>query len=260
MLEKITITNIISVITIDNEKLPKKRIYGNVMYHNELIFKLSGTSKIIFGKQTFIDVPGSVRFLPAGTNVEHYTAETVEKGSCVDIFFDTAEPINRNAFSVNRKWFTQLAPLFTKAANLWKQKKAGYKYAVTARIYDILACLQQEIAYTSSKNAETVQPAVEYISKHFTENICVDALCGMCSISASQLKKLFVRLYGVPPKQYIISLRMKYACDLLLSNVYSVSEVAELTGYENVYYFSLSFKKIFGVSPSEYRRKQISST
>lgn len=258
MLENITITKIISVITIDNEKLPKQRIYENHVRHNELIFKLSGTSKIVFNKNNFIDTPGSVRFLPVGTNAVHYTAETVEPGSCVDIFFDTAEPINSSAFSVNRKWFTQLAPLFTKAANLWKQKKEGYNYAVTACVYNILAHLQQEIVYTSSKNAKVVQAAVEYISNHFTENICVDSLREICGISASQLKKIFVQLYGVPPKQYIIALRMNYACDLLLSNIYSISEIAELVGYENVYYFSHSFKKIFGISPSEYRNKQIS--
>ena len=54
------------------------------------------------------------------------------------------------------------------------------------------------------------------------------------------------------PRSYIIFLRIKYACDLLKSQMYNVTEISELCGFSNVYYFSKCFKKQMGVPPSEY--------
>lgn len=54
------------------------------------------------------------------------------------------------------------------------------------------------------------------------------------------------------PKAYIINFRIQYACELLKSGKYRISDVADIVGYRDVYYFSKSFKKIKGVSPSEY--------
>lgn len=45
------------------------------------------------------------------------------------------------------------------------------------------------------------------------------------------------------PKAYIINFRIQYACELLKSGKYRISDVADIVGYRDVYYFSKSFKK-----------------
>ena len=65
----------------------------------------------------------------------------------------------------------------------------------------------------------------------------------------------FTRITGVAPRQYIISIRMSKARELLCNESFTVADVAQLVGYENALYFSRIFKKTVGISPTEYRRQ-----
>ncbi len=73
------------------------------------------------------------------------------------------------------------------------------------------------------------------------------------------LRKLFKKEMGITPLEYMISLRMKKAENLLCamwSREYSISEVAQMCGYEDALYFSRVFKKNYGCSPSNFAKKR----
>jgi AraC-like DNA-binding protein len=63
----------------------------------------------------------------------------------------------------------------------------------------------------------------------------------------------FTHYTGTSPRQYIISIRMTMAKELLANHLFQIFEVAQLTGYENPLYFSRLFKKTWGMSPTQYR-------
>jgi len=63
----------------------------------------------------------------------------------------------------------------------------------------------------------------------------------------------FTQYVGTSPRQYIINIRMTLAKELLSNSLFRISEVAQLTGYENPLYFSRLFRKTWGMSPKEYR-------
>ncbi len=63
----------------------------------------------------------------------------------------------------------------------------------------------------------------------------------------------FTKQVGISPRQYIINIRMSTAKELLANPLFQVSEVAQLTGYDNPLYFSRLFKKVWGISPTEFR-------
>lgn len=56
----------------------------------------------------------------------------------------------------------------------------------------------------------------------------------------------------MPPVKYLTQLRIEYAKELLITGRYSIGEIAEMCGFENVYYFSTVFKKHTGIPPSKY--------
>ncbi len=56
------------------------------------------------------------------------------------------------------------------------------------------------------------------------------------------IKKLFIDKYGMPPIKYVTHLKVNRACELIQTGMFSISEIAELCSYENVYYFSNVFK------------------
>ena len=85
-----------------------------------------------------------------------------------------------------------------------------------------------------------------------SRNFDYNALCASSGLSYSYFKELFIAKYGMPPVKYLTYLRLEYAKELLITGRYSVGEIAEKCGFENVYYFSCVFKKSVGVSPKNY--------
>ena len=72
------------------------------------------------------------------------------------------------------------------------------------------------------------------------------------------LRKLFKKEMGITPLEYMTNLRMKKAENLLSAmwnREYSVSEVAQMCGYEDALYFSRVFKKTYGCSPSHFAKR-----
>ena len=99
-----------------------------------------------------------------------------------------------------------------------------------------------------------VGSAVSYIDKHLTEKILIEEVCRNTGTNASTLNFKFRREFNMSIGQYITDRRIKNACRLLISTSYSISEIALRCGFSDVYYFSNTFKKIQGISPSEYRK------
>ena len=67
--------------------------------------------------------------------------------------------------------------------------------------------------------------------------------------------RCFKRYMGMTPLQYVTSIRITKAKDLLKNTAFTIQEVGRLVGYENPLYFSRIFKKQTGHSPSEYRKE-----
>ncbi len=103
-------------------------------------------------------------------------------------------------------------------------------------------------------NDALVNSAIDYIDKHLTDKILIDQICRSIGTNASTLNFKFRREFNMSIGQYIINMRIKKACKLLISTSYNVSEIASRCGFGDVYYFSNTFKKAQGTSPSEYRK------
>lgn len=79
----------------------------------------------------------------------------------------------------------------------------------------------------------------------------IDMLARFAAMSATKLKTDFKSLYGLPIYEYYQKNRMMYAKSLLLENKYAIKEVGNMVGYTNLGHFAGSFKKEFGILPSE---------
>jgi len=80
-------------------------------------------------------------------------------------------------------------------------------------------------------------------------------LAASCGMSRSSFYSLFKQVCGASPRVYREIIALRHAQGLLENNGISISEIAERTGFSNIYYFSSRFKKFAGMSPSDYRRK-----
>lgn len=246
------VTNIYSIVRVDSKRTPSAADFSGRLSFNELIFKLDGNVEVLFDGHKFTDKKGWIRFLPKSGQEVEYKVKRIEPGSCIDIFFDTNIPIKCDAFSVKCKNYERMSILFKRAETAWRQKKSGYLYTATGYLYEILGLLYEESAYVPGRKLEKIQPGMDYITEHFTEDFEIERLSAMCGISHTYFKKIFTAACNMPPKAYITHLRIQYACDLLKSGQYKISDIAETVGYKNVYYFSKVFKAQTGTAPSEY--------
>lgn len=259
MNENFIITKIERIILVGKDEYEEKVTkFSNHLPYNELIFHLSGRADIYFGGKVFSTNPGDVRLLPKGDTSE-YIADRQEKGECIDIFFETNAPVSHEAFVLKPQNTEALKNLFKKIFSIWVAKNEGYYFECISLLYRILAELQKE-DYIPEHQYNAIRPAVEYIREHFLDSkISVSHLAKLCGISESYLKRLFGKKFGMSPMKYLIQMRINYACDLLQSGLYSVTQTAELCRYNNVYYFSRQFKEYTGITPSEFMTKYKSS-
>lgn len=101
-----------------------------------------------------------------------------------------------------------------------------------------------------------VVESIKYLDYHYNENISVEQLAQKTGLSISYYCKLFKKLVGYSPKEYIIRLRINQAKRLLEYSDKSLKKIAKMVGYEDEFYFSRIFKKLAGISPSQFRRMQ----
>lgn len=103
---------------------------------------------------------------------------------------------------------------------------------------------------------ETVQRVLDLFHRSYAECCSMGEIARQVGLSPSGLIKKFRKEVGVPPLRYLIGLRIRKAKELLVNTTVGIGEIAEQTGFENIYYFSKIFKKETSLSPMEYRKQQ----
>lgn len=259
MNENFMITKINRIILVGKDEYKGAKIsFSNDLKSNELIFHFSGQAIVHFNSKKMETSENTIRFLPKGKNTE-YTVERKELGECIVAYFDTDRSISNEAFVMKCTKSDAVGNLFKKMFLTWVSKSEGYYFECISLLYKIFAELQKQ-NYIPEGQYQAIKPAIEFIDAHFLDSkISMNDLADCCSVSYSYLKRLFIKKFGIPPMKYIISLKINYACDLLLSGLYNVTQIAEICGYSDLYFFSRQFKEYTGISPSEYIEKYKSS-
>ncbi len=222
--------------------------------HHELIFRMFGEVKTAFDGMVLQHKPFTVQYLPKGQGRMEYTAKTVETGECIDIFFDTDIPLSETAFCMETAAPAETKHLFEKINQIWLKKDTEYYYEAMAVLYRILGALKRsESSLFENSHYLKIKPAVDLLGNIFCDSeIDYEAAAALCHMSYSYFRRLFTECMGVPPAKYVINKKIEYAKELLLSNHYTVSEISDLVGFGDIYYFSHAFKKITGSAPSQY--------
>ena len=116
--------------------------------------------------------------------------------------------------------------------------------------------LNLSIALKSKGECENryVAMAISYIAAHFQEaGLGVKEIAEHLNVSEGHIMRLFKKETDISMAAYITRYRMRVAMHLLGDVKHRVYEVAAMVGYQDISYFSSTFKKIVGVSPSEYQ-------
>ncbi len=104
----------------------------------------------------------------------------------------------------------------------------------------------------TSDHPQSLSKILHYIKENYTSSIQLEDIAEHTKMSKQYCMRLFKKHMHTTINDYILELRMKHAAYLLRSTSMNVNQAADYLGFSSVSYFSRTFKKYFGVSPSEY--------
>ncbi|MDR2774657.1 MAG: response regulator [Tannerella sp.] len=109
---------------------------------------------------------------------------------------------------------------------------------------------------TTSLDEELMKKALLAVEKNIDNSgYSVDDLSTELALSRRQLSRKFQSIIDLSPGEFIRSIRLKRAAQLLKDSKYNISEIADMVGFSTIKYFNINFKDEFGVTPSQYRDK-----
>jgi len=103
------------------------------------------------------------------------------------------------------------------------------------------------------KVSSLILKAREYIDKNFSNEITLEDVAKEVNISPHYFSRLYKEETGENFIEYLTSVRINKAKELIETGGYSIKEICYMTGYGDPNYFSRIFKKVMGVTPSEYK-------
>lgn len=144
--------------------------------------------------------------------------------------------------------------------NLLSQIISNHQHGISVGYYEVLSAFYKIIDYlTCEKIIQThdlTKSILKYINYHFSrDSLTVEELCKYFNISHSYLCKLFKKHGELSAKGTIIKIRLDEAKKLLSDTNLSVKQIAYSVGFTDDTYFMKTFKKTFGITPTEYRNK-----
>lgn len=143
-----------------------------------------------------------------------------------------------------------------KISKRWSIHNHAMRMHAISMIYGMFSCMlfSGEERYLGNNAKEKLKIAEKSIIDGYADpDFECNNLGAMIGMSEVHFRRLFLRMYGVTPKQYLISCRMNVAKSLLAQGDVSIAEIAARIGYNSVCYFSRAFKKECGVSPTEFK-------
>ncbi len=114
---------------------------------------------------------------------------------------------------------------------------------------------QAETDHELEKLENQLGETLEFLRKHYAEDISLEQMAKTAHMSESQFCRCFKRLTGNTPFTWLKRWRIVRSCAYLTDTEEKISEIAMKCGFNNLSYFNREFLRLMGVTPSRYRRR-----
>ncbi len=231
----------------------------------QLIYISSGRAHFYFdGEERIIPKGNMVLFRPKETQMYYLYADDKPEtywvhfsGSDVDILLDYYQmPRDENVF------FTGTSPdyqwLFRQMIQELQLQRANYEDFLNINLRHIFLLINRYLKEGNDVGTEMldeVERATHYFNEHYNEPIVIEDYAKERAMTVNWFTQNFKKVTKVTPMQYILSLRITNAMNLIDNTDYNMTQIADAVGYNNSMYFSRIFKKHTGMTPTEYKNR-----
>jgi len=245
------------------KRLPTWRPKGRLDY--QLLYVVSGKTHFFFGEKERIVTAGHMVLIPPRQEqrYDYYGAEKPEvywvhfTGSDVKNILRKYEiPMDDPVFYSGAS--STYAYIFKEMIHELQTCRTGYEELLAMYLRQIFLLVQrtrqEQKPSVSTYIQEEMEYARRYFNEHYNEPISIQDYAESRNMSVCYFQRSFKQIVNHTPMQYLLSIRVNNAASLLETTDYSMAEISAIVGYEDPLYFSRLFRKIKGMSPSEYRR------
>ena len=256
-------------------------ISDRILYDHELVLVLRGETSLTMGGRTRLAQPGALLFIPPFTP---HAFQASERGAHIAIHFDFHDAVppppdggdGREPYEVVWPGGARPAEYRALAPGHWIEQSLREIVDAHADHSDPLSGVEASCRLTrvlaqilrwgsaGESSGDTVDIAVRvnhariarvlaYISENLMTSLTLEKLARVADVSRSRFVTLFREFTGSTPQRYIQQRRIAEARRLLADPSLQIKQIAAMTGFEDRFYFSKVFRRMDGLTPTQFR-------
>lgn len=173
---------------------------------------------------------------------------------------------NAGLFNTPRIWPVVLTPeIYAQLHNLYRMVQLSARPGIIEQIdLAAMSLFEYMIVQDPCRSpvpediAERIGKITTYFHLHFAEDIDLDSLILRNGFSRRSFFRYWRKLHPAGPANYLCELRIRHAADLLLETALPVNSIAREVNLRNIFYFSRQFRRYYGMTPLDYRKRNLS--
>ena len=211
--------NLLDVLSLDQNSAS---IFNSGRNFNALSFRYQADTVLKTEKNEYHVKDNCISYVPARLD---YTRIS-KRDKMIVIHFETTNYNAKNIEHFESLHPERLAKLFVEILDCWSKKDIGYKFRCSAIFNEILfECYLQN--YKGDTKSKKIQASIDYIHKNYKNpDLTLKEIADRSFMSEVYFRKLFKEEYDIPPRKYIINLRIQNAIGLISAGYYSLKEIA----------------------------------
>lgn len=220
------------------------------VYSGKGTYNVNGKEYVITKNQAFVSFPGQEIWYTSDKD-DPFTYRWIE------FYGDMAFELLRSAsLSVENPIFIDSSP-FEVGERLKKITEAdnASSYKLTGMFWLFANALVKGNGKTMDNGEVLFKNALSYIHANVDKPTTVEEVAKNIGVTRGYLTKIFSKFIDLSPKQYILRYHMNEVRSLLVGTDMTMGEIASATGYEDGVVLSKAFARLYGMSPSEYRKE-----
>lgn len=251
------ISKIINVIKSNNNN-HSKLLHAKSRHSDAFVYIISGSCTYKFNDgYEFTVNKGDILYLSNKSNYTMYIHTTDYHFIFCDFKFDDA--LDRKSDMYSPKSPSYAENLFRKLLQVHTSPSRNSfteSMSILYNIYGLILATANE-AYINVFAKKRISEVKMYIDKNFNDSsLSICFLAEKAAVSEVYFRKVFKSQYHISPSQYIISIRLKKAKELMKYPFLTLEECALQSGFSSLQYFCRVFKKSTGITPAKYRSQK----
>lgn len=166
-------------------------------------------------------------------------------------------------FSKTISWQKNITELIQEIHRIHSSQQDDFELSITISLIKIYRLLYRNALNVREPGSrilnltgiEQIKEMLSYIAQHYHEKIKLADLAGFMGFSQSECYRMFIKYLNQSPFDYIIDYRLRQSASLLMESHQPIVEIAQETGFSSQSYYAKCFKKKYGCTPKEYRKR-----